>query len=613
MPANTEFTIPKDGYLAFDALTMKQFIRDRLNETGIFTDQNYEGSYISTVNEIIAMTFHNLLYYLNRTSTESLFSEAQIYENMNRIVKLLDYKPIGKQTSTLTFQVTADGTFQSGLYTIPRYSYIENGQGTFSFNEDVVFAKTTALGVPQALTTVSEEKLLYQGRFREYPLYTATGNENEIIYFVPGDNVIVDHFNVDVYVRDNNQQWSKWNRVPSLYLENAFSRSYELRLNENKRYEIKFGNNINGKRLDQGNQVAIYYLESNGANGEIGVNGIRGRNLIPFSTTRYQTILADINEETTDDFVYLSTAQARQLSFDNKNISTYYQIEEDVDSIRDNAPGIFRSQYRLVTIGDYENYIKTNFANLIHDVAVVNNWQYLNEQIKYYYDDVGLKNPNDVSNILYNQVNFADGCNFNNVYVTAVPKTISNTRNPTANLTPAQKELIISTVQPVKTMTSEVILLDPVYIAADIAIGSSGSAEGSVNDVNNSELFIEKDTNARRDNNSIILDVFNVFKNYFNRNNLKLGDQLNITQLTSNILNVRGVKTFYTRRKDNPNVRYNGLSMLIWNPIYVQDSQLVTENKNQQYFKYLYLNDVEHFSEKIKVGSDITVYETIEY
>ena len=42
MPQFTEFNIPIDGYLAFDALTMRQYIIDRLNETNIFTDQNFE-------------------------------------------------------------------------------------------------------------------------------------------------------------------------------------------------------------------------------------------------------------------------------------------------------------------------------------------------------------------------------------------------------------------------------------------------------------------------------------------------------------------------------------------------------------------------------------------
>lgn len=613
MAENTNFTIPKDGYLAFDALTFKQFIKDRLNETNVFTDQNFEGSYLSTVTEIIAYTFHVLMYYLNRTSTEALFSEAQLYENMNRIVTLLDYKPIGRQSATLNFGLTAGPNFDIGLYTIPRYSYLQNDPSSYAFNEDIVFAKTTAYGTQQDLTTLSQQKLLYQGRYAEYPLYTAAGNENEVIYFAPGDNIIVDHFNIDVYVKEPGDKWKQWKRVPTLYLEDAFSESYETRFNENKRYEIKFGNNINGKKLAQGTQVSIYYLKSNGRDGELGKSAINGRKLSVFSTRTFDEILVDLNIEQNNEVVYLDSTQIQNLRLENTNVSTYYQTEENTDAIRQNASGVFRSQYRVVTEQDHQNYIKTNFANLIHDARVVNNWTYLAEQIKYYYQDIGLKDPNNVSNILYNQLYFADGCNFNNVYATVVPKTIPDTKNPTANLTPAQKELIISSLKSVKTLTSEVIILDPVYIAVGVCIANIGNANGVLDDLNKSELFIVKDPNSRRDNNSIKLDVVNVFDSYFSRDNMTLGAELDVSYLTSQLLSIQGVKTFYTRRTDNPAIRYNGLSLMTWNPIYPTDHQITTKNISMSYFKYLFLFDKEYFSNKISVSSEAKIYENIEY
>jgi hypothetical protein len=612
MPKQTDFLIPKDGYLSFDALTLKQFIKDRLNETNIFTDQNYEGSYIATFNEIQAYTIHVLMYYLNRTSTEGQFSEAQIYENINRIVKLIDYKPIGKQTSTLTFNMSAGTEFNTGVYTIPRYSYIENGMQTYSFNEDIVFAKTIAAGTIQSLEDVSKEKLLYQGRYKEYTAYTAVGNDNEIIYFAPGDNVIVDHFNIDVYVNQDGK-WIQWKQTNSLYLEDAFSSSFEMRFNENKQYEIKFGNNINGKKLNVNDIVAIYYLESQGTNGEVGPHAIQGRNIIPFSTIQYNEILSSVNVQSNNEFTYITTTQTRNLLIDNDNISTYYQTEEDVESIRNNAPGIYRSQYRLITEQDYTNYIKTNFANLIHDVKVVNNWAYVSEQLKYYYTDIGLKDPNNVSNILYNQLNFADSCNFNNVYLTIVPKTITNTKNPTSNLTPAQKELILSSIRSVKTLTSETVILDPVYIACDICMTLDGSAQGNLSDIDKTQIMIIKTPSSRRDDNSIIVDVASVFTDYFSRASQHLGNDLELNTITNNILSIDGVRTFYTQRTDNSSIKYQGLSMLTWNPVYPTDKVLTTKNTTNAYFKYLYLNNNEYLTTKIKVNTDTKIYETIEY
>ena len=133
----TEFPIPRDGYLVFDAFTLKQHIKNALNKGGVFTDQNYEGSYISTIIDIVAYTFHVLMFYLNKTSTETMFTEAQLYENINRIVKMLDYKPLGYFTSILSFEVGANNEIPIGPHTIPRYSYLMSNGVPFTFAEDV--------------------------------------------------------------------------------------------------------------------------------------------------------------------------------------------------------------------------------------------------------------------------------------------------------------------------------------------------------------------------------------------------------------------------------------------------------------------------------------------
>ena len=101
----TDFTLQQDSYASFDALTLKQLMKQRLNDGGVYTDQTFEGSNMSSIIDVIAFSYHTLLFYLNRTSAETMFTDATIYENMNRIVKLVDYKPKGYQTSLLPFNV----------------------------------------------------------------------------------------------------------------------------------------------------------------------------------------------------------------------------------------------------------------------------------------------------------------------------------------------------------------------------------------------------------------------------------------------------------------------------------------------------------------------------
>jgi len=605
--SNCDFPIPKEEYLAFDSLSIKQHIKDRLNESGVFTDQNYEGSYVSTIIDIVAYTFNTLMFYLNQTSTGSMYSDADIYENMNRIVKLIDYKPIGNQTSTLSFEASALGTGATstiGVYTIPRYAYFQVDGNQYSFNEDISFTKQEN-GTTEALTDLSNQKLLYQGKYIEYPVQTATGDENEIVYLAPGENIVIDHFNIDIYIKTGAESWEKWENTPSLYLETAAAKKYEIRFNENMNYEIKFGNNINGKKLQTGTQVAIYYLRSLGSDGEVGANALAGQKVVEYSTIQYDEILADVTQ---GQITFLTNFSS--LLFDNNSVSTFSSQYENADSIRENAPGVFRSQYRLVTSDDYDLYVKTNYANLIHDVNTVNNWKYLSEQMKYYYD-LGITNPNMAARVVLNQVLFGDSCNFNNVYITTVPKNISTT-NPIVYLSPAQKELIISSMRSEKTLTAEIIITDPVYVATALAV-SNNTDNADKDDITQTELVITKDPNSRRDNSSIINDVTNVFTTYFNKDNTTLGKTIDVKEINSSILSINGVKEIYTARKDNPNIKQEGVSLLIWNPIHNKDTITVINDITLPYFKYVYLYDASEFSNNIRVQSTTKIYENIEY
>ena len=274
MPQNySDFNLPRNAYTAFDATSLKALIKQRLSENTTFTGQNYEASNMSGLIDVIAYSYHVLLFYLNQTATESMFSESELYENMNRIVKSIDYKPVGYQSSVLTFEATGNASLPANTYTIPRYSFFNVGGIYFTIKSDTTFTKTVD-GVSK-LSDLGTKNLLYQGRFREYPIVTAFGEDFETVLVAPGDNIVIDHFNIDVYVQDvDTGKWSEWERTTSLYLEKSVAKKYEVRLNEHKRYELKFGNDNTGKKLNTGDNLAIYYLQSDGAKGQIGPNTI---------------------------------------------------------------------------------------------------------------------------------------------------------------------------------------------------------------------------------------------------------------------------------------------------------------------------------------------------
>ena len=588
--AISEFPLKQNSYAAFDAFSLRNLIIQRLNEQGLLTDQNYIGSNLASIIDIISFSFNTLIYYLNQTSTESMFTEAQLYENISRIVKVLDYKPIGYQTSTVAFQCSADDTFTKGIYTIPRYSHILVGGIPFSFNEDVTFSVTSD-NQTAALTDLSNKKLLYQGIFRENSVYTATGDNNEVVS-VDIANVLIDHFNVHVYVYEKNlNKWVEYQNVPNLFTENSFSRTFEKQLNSNLKYNIIFGDGISGRKLAQGDRVAIYFLQSSGENGLVGpgtLNSIKSTNVL-FKTTQLNSIMLDVNQE---KFTYVEPSQFKSLTFNNAAGSTIPKNIETADSIRKNAPLNFKSQYRLVTAQDFESFIETNFANFVSDVKVFSNWDYTGKYLKYFHD-LGL-NPGGFQQVMLNQVLFADACNFNNVYICATPK-ISQSSS-LKYLLPAQKEVILSNINPIKTITTEVTFMDPIFKA--IALGVRTNDVPTIDDC---VLEIVKKTSNRRSVRSIQQEIASIFAVHFNPINIKLGYVFDYAALISKILSVDGVFKMRTKKADNTS-SFEGLSFYLWNPVYPDlDKQTIASNITMGEFELLYFNDLSTIDSKILV------------
>jgi len=589
---NSQLNIASNEYVAFDASSLKTFINNRLTQSGVFTDQNYEGSNITAVNNIIAYSFHTLLYYLNQTSTESLFSEAQLYENMNRVVKLLNYAPVGAQTSTLSFTVSADNTLGIGTYTVPRYTFIRAGGATFSFNQDVTFTKT--LTSVQYITDISNQYLLYQGSYVEYPLYTARGEANEVVFLVPGNTVIIDHFNIDVYVKNYfTGKWTQWTATESLYLEDATSQAYEIRLNQNKNYEIKFGDNINGAQLNANDIVAIYYLQSLGTSGQVGAGVLQGQSAALYTTSQFTSISNDV---ISSNLNLLTDVNIISLDFANSNISTSFTDVEAVSSIRNNAPASFKSQYRVVTSSDYKSFITSTFANIVNDVAVLNNNDYVNGHLQYLYN-IGLTNPGSDYRVLYNQMAFADACNFNNVYVYVLPKATKIITNNYINyLTPAQKQLIITSLQSRQTLTSQVIVMDPVYKAVTVGISETNV---TVNDIANSKLIITLDRNNKTPASVILNSIQSIFESYFNPSTITLGFTVNTSDINGDILGIGGITSITTT---NGTDTVNGISFIVYNTSYPNnDVTSTTKTFTVESFQTVYLDNITDIMSRVVI------------
>ena len=363
-----DFNLPQDAYAAFDAVSLKSFIIDRLNENEKFTDQNFEGSNLAAIIDIIAYSYHILLFYLNNTAAESTFDQATLYENMNKIVKTIGYKPTGKKTSLASINATADSSLSTGNYTIIRNSFFLVDDIPYVFNKDYSF--TIAEAKTQKIEVLDNNVVLYQGTVSEYPNYTAQGEKFETLPIVvdnilnSNDKKFIADDTLGVYVKEaGDGVYYEYKEVQSLYIKDSNSRVYEKRLNENGHFVIKFGDGISGKRLSKGDVVSVNYILSNGLKGTISKNAINGNKLFSYDSSRWRQVFNDTytNKDTT---TYISAGNNSLLTFNNPSPSSPLTDEETVEEIKANAPRIFSAQERLVSITDYEAFIEKNFNHI---------------------------------------------------------------------------------------------------------------------------------------------------------------------------------------------------------------------------------------------------------
>lgn len=599
----TEFNLAPNSYAAFDAVSMKQLITNRIKASGLFPDIDFEGSNISGMVDIVAYMYHVLLFYLNQTATETMFSQAELYENMNKLVSLIGYKPHGYNTPILSITCTALAGLPVGMHSIKRFSYAYINNIPYTFNQDVVFEKT-ATG-DQLIESVGERFSMHQGMMKEYPIYTAIGERFEEFTLTianPLDELeqqYIDNNNIFVFVRDaSNGTWYEWVELTSLYVARAGDLVFEKRFNDQGRYELKFGDGITGRKLNTGDQVAVYYLMSNGNNGVVSVDALQGKALVPLNTTKWNEIFDDVKNA---DLEYIEPVNLQYISLNNLVASTPFTTFESLDQIRNNAPVIFSAQNRTVTVEDFVATVNKFFNNIIYDAQAVSNKQYTSEYLNYFYE-IGLERPNDDERVLMNQVMFTDACDFNNVYIFAVPKlgAIQDGITP-VSLATSQKQAVVDRLNYTKLVNQNIVVCDPVYLAFSFGLTVAGEEAATVVK-DETILRIKRSTEFNISKELIKGKAVDIITKFFAQENNNLAGIINITQLNIDILSIPGVKSIETVRTGSESRVVPKINMIKWNPFYPDATPEVTsQNIQLKFFEFPFFYDINNISSKIEV------------
>lgn len=594
MATNVSANNMLSSYALFNATDIKQFIIDQLrnNPDNPFKDIDYLGSNINTFIDIIAVMLQQILFSYSVNSSETSFSTALLYENMSRIVSLLNYKSAGKQTSILPvrFTVKRTSTDSEERFSIPKFLTVNYNHQFSLLNEETIF-------FPKGQSEIFFDTILHQGKISESQIFVANGDVFETFEIADnfirseGSNFISDNF-FTVYVdEENNGNWVEYEECASLFLENSEAQKYERRFTEEFGYEFKFGNDIYGKKLKKNARIIIYYLVSDGEPAQIG-NDILSSNKLTEYTTHNLSLIKAASNFNTNTKVDLSKVVVK-----NTGPSTPISYPESVASIRKNAPRVFASQGRLFSLGDYEAFIKKFFDSYVKDTYFCKNEEYISDYLKYYYD-IGMSAPQSDSRLNIAQVEFMTTVNFNNIYCFLVPavNTIINGKIPNY-LNTSLKRQIIDKAIPQMGISHNLVIIDPVYKA--FTFGSYGLDDSEFNEKQyNNKLILVRNKNTKYSYSFIKKYCVDSLTTYFK--SLKLGSTINVSDITQIINSVPGVKSFYI--EDENGITDTSLNLFIWNPLYSnEDNTILSQPYTCKSFEYPYFYDLNNLNSKIEV------------
>lgn len=599
MATNVSATDMLSSYALFNATDIKQFIIDQLkaNTDSPFKDVDYLGSNINALIDIIAVMLQQILFSYSVNASETSFSTALLYENMSRIVSLLNYKSAGKQTSILPVRFTISRSDTSDTskvehLVIPKFLNI-------SYNHQFTLLDEESVYIPRGYSETTLDTILFQGSVHESQVYEAKGDDFELITIpdnfinTTSDNFISDN-SFTVYVDEDGAgtSWTEYQECSSLFLENSEAQKYERRFTEDFGYELKFGNGTYGKKLKAGAQIIVYYIISDGEDALIGTDILDGKNFVRYSSDNFSAIESSQNYSNSKITVSLSN-----LSVQNTGPSTPVSYPESVSSIRKNAPKTFSSQGRLFSLGDYQTFINKYFSNYAKDVYFCKNDEYTSSYLKYYYD-IGMASPQTDSRLNISQVEFMTAVNFNNIYCFLVPtiNTLINGKIPNY-LNTALKRQIVNKAQPLMGTSHNLVIMDPIYKA--FTFGSYGLDDSEFNTAQyNNKLVLVRNKNTKYSHNFIKTYCVDSLSAYFN--SLSLGSTINISDITQLINSVPGVKNFYI--EDEEGYMDDKINLFTWNPLYsTEDNTIVSQTIKCKEFEYPYFYDINNLSNKIEV------------
>lgn len=321
---------------ALDFTNLKLAIKEYIKNQTDFNSYDFEGSNLSMLVDILAYNSQFTSYNINMVANELALETSTFRDNVVSLAKRLGYQPKTYTSSKVGVTISSDS--------VAGYDYLKIYPGTvlaatnetkaYSFLTDKTLT-TTVVNGSASFSGIT----LSEGHFLNISYVVDYSDENQR-FIVP--NAYVDADSIVVTV-----QGQTYTRKKDILNINPDSTIFFVDQIQDQKLEIIFGDNVVGRKLENGEVVNIQYISNSGSL----ANGIKSflLNCNIYGVTNGTEKALSLN----------------LFTLDVDSVNSYGGSEfESIRSIKYNAPRYYSSQKRAVTLDDYEVITRTIYPNI---------------------------------------------------------------------------------------------------------------------------------------------------------------------------------------------------------------------------------------------------------
>ena len=329
-----------------DFNNIKNSLKEYLRANSDFTDYDFEGSTLSQLLDVLAYNTYYTAFNTNMVVNEMFLDSATLRDNVVAIAKQLGYRP--KSATASKAVVTANLSYTSP--NAPTTAVIRRGKAFTAIFDNTSYQYSVLDDIKTPVNNgiaVFENVEIYSGNIiTDYHVVQSVLRNQR--FLLRNQNIDTTTIRVKVFQSQQSTAFELYDYAENILNVNPESKVFFLTEIEDENYEVKFGDGVFGRKLQDGEYIEISYLITPGP-------ATNGAKIFTFNA---------LVEDQDSTITNLNSLAVSVNNIQTVSASSGGEFSESLDRIKFNAAKSYATQDRAVTSEDYKAIVRNLYPSV---------------------------------------------------------------------------------------------------------------------------------------------------------------------------------------------------------------------------------------------------------